>query len=89
MREHQIPEFVRDVIAAGCNIWAVGDDMYVVGDADLPEDDYQQIAPELDRIDWEYGPRDHLKLQIIEHLRSIGRHSTIDDLIEQLQSKTQ
>lgn len=83
MREDQIPEFVTDVIASGCNIEALGDSMYFIGDADLPAEDYERIAPELAQIDRKYGPRDHLRLQIIEYLRSIGRHSTIDDLVEQ------
>lgn len=86
MREHQIPAFVADVITIGCNIWAVGDDMYIFGDADLPEEDCERIAPELDRIQREYGPRDHLKLAIIAYLRSTGRHSTVDELVAQVHS---
>lgn len=86
MHEYQIPAFVTDVVAIGCNIWAVGDDMYIFGDADLPMEDYERIAPELDRIQREYGPRDHLKLAIIAYLRPTGRHSTVDEIVAQVHS---
>lgn len=84
MHEHHFPAFVADVIAIDRNIWAVGDDMYIFGDSDLPEEDCERIAPELDRIQREYGPRDHLKLAIIAYLRSTGRHSTVDELVAQV-----
>lgn len=86
MHEHHFPAFVADVIAIDRNIWAVGDDMYIFGDSDLPEEDCERIAPELDRIQREYGPRDHLKLAIIAYLRSTGRHSTVDELVAQVHS---
>lgn len=73
MREDQIPDFVREIAATGCDIRAVYDDAYVIADADLPEDIYQEIEPELRRIDKAYGERDHLLLQIVQYLHSIGR----------------
>lgn len=73
MREDQIPDFVREVAATGCDICAVGDDSYVFGDADLPDDVFEAIEPELDRISEVYGERDHLLPEIVEYLHSIGR----------------
>lgn len=32
MREDQIPDFVREIAATGCDIRAVGDDAYVIAD---------------------------------------------------------
>ena len=45
----------------------------MIADEDLPEDVYEKIEPELRRIDKAYGERDHLLLQIVEYLHSIGR----------------
>lgn len=73
MTEDQIPEFVRDIAETGCDIWAVGEDAYVIADADLPDDVYDAIEPELIRISSKYGQRDHLLLQIVAYLHSIGR----------------
>tara|TARA_R110002020_G_scaffold170523_4_gene360281 strand:+ start:2160 stop:2609 length:450 start_codon:yes stop_codon:yes gene_type:complete len=73
MREDQIPDFVRDVVATGCDIRAVGEDHYVVGDADLSVEAYEAAEPELDRIWKEYGDHSQLKLEIITYLHSIGR----------------
>ena len=73
MREDDIPDFVRDVAATGCDIWAVGNDSYIFGDADLPWEVYQEIEPELNRISDEYGSRDHLFYDIVRYLHSIGR----------------
>lgn len=35
MLESEIPAFVVDMIAIGCDICAIGHDSYVIGDADL------------------------------------------------------
>ena len=72
MREDQIPEFVEEIIATGCNITAVGRG-YVVGDSDLPVHEYLKIAPVLKQIERHYGMRDHLVEEIREYLISIGR----------------
>lgn len=37
MRANEIPDFVDDVIAAGCEITAVGDAFYVLGETDDEE----------------------------------------------------
>ncbi|MBD9372798.1 hypothetical protein IB238_09220 [Rhizobium sp. ARZ01] len=73
MTEDQIPDFVREIAATGCDIRAVGDDAYVIADVDLPDDVYEAIEPELLRISAKYGRRDHLLLQIVAYLKSIGR----------------
>ncbi|MBB6181678.1 hypothetical protein [Pseudorhizobium flavum] len=73
MRENQIPEFVREIIATGCDMRAVGDHHYLVGDSDLSEEAFDAVEKDLDRIWTEYGNHDHLKYQIIGYLHSIGR----------------
>jgi hypothetical protein len=73
MTEEEIPDFVRDVAATGCDIRAVGSDSYVFGDADLSWEVYQKIEPELKRIADKYGSRDHLFYHIVHYLHSIGR----------------
>ena len=73
MTEDQIPEFVSEVIATGCDIVAIGHDGYVIADCDLPQEVYHTVEPELERIARKYFARDHLRYQIIEYLHSIGR----------------
>ena len=69
MNVHEIPSFVAEVIAAGCDINAVGNYMYVLGDVD----EQQEAKEELRRIAQRYGNRASLKSEIITYLRSIGR----------------
>lgn len=73
MTEGEIPDFVREIAATGCEILAVGEDSYLVADAHLPDDVYEAIEPEIQRISEKYGRRDHLMVQISAYLRSIGR----------------
>ena len=73
MTEAEIPDFVREIAATGCDILAVGEDSYVVADAHLPDDVYEAIEPEIRRISEKYGRRDHLMVQISAYLKSIGR----------------
>ena len=61
MRENEIPEFVREIIATGCDMRAVGDHHYLVGDSDLSEEAFDAVEKDLDRIWTEYGDHDHLK----------------------------
>ena len=72
MTEDQIPDFVRDVAATGCDITAVAGVGYVIGDSDLTEEQYKVVAPELRRINEHYGERDHLLIEITNYLISIG-----------------
>ena len=73
MREDEIPAFVEEIAATGCNIAAVGDDSYVLADAHLPDDVYDAVEPEILRISEKYGRREHLRLQIVAYLHSIDR----------------
>lgn len=74
MLEAEIPAFVDDVIATGCDICAIGHDGYVVGDADLSDEEYEIAGPKLARIKERYGDRDHLLREIAIYLCSLGRH---------------
>lgn len=73
MLEAEIPAFVDDVIATGCDICAIDRDGYVVGDA-LSDEEYEIAAPKLARIKERYGDRDHLLREIAVYLSSLGRH---------------
>ena len=73
MREEQIPGFVAEVIAAGCNITAIGDKFYVMGDADLPEPQRLAVQPILHQLTRRYGLRDYLSPQMVQYLHSVGR----------------
>lgn len=73
MTEEQIPEFVDAIIATGCPICAIGYEFYVVGEIDVPDHDFDRVVKEVQAISKHYGKRDHLRPQIVEHLRSIGR----------------
>lgn len=77
MKEQEIPAFVQSIIAIGCDICAVGHDFYHIGDADLSTREYNAIKQELKRTLDTYGDRDHLRLAIVAHLRSLGRYLDI------------
>lgn len=74
MAAGEIPAFVDEVIKTGCDICAVGHDSYVIGDADLSDEDFEIALPELKRIDEKYSDRDPLLLEIVAYLRSVGRY---------------
>lgn len=80
MLSSQIPEFVRDVVATGCNICAVGQEHYLFGDGDLKDEDFERVSELLGDIDARYGERDHLRADIVAYLRSIGRYIDTDDV---------
>ena len=73
MNKDEIPAFVADIAATGCNITGFAGVGYVVGDADLPRPLYRKVLPELRRILRSYGHRDHLLREISNYLISIGR----------------
>jgi hypothetical protein len=73
-----IPAFVSDVIEAGFDICAVGQDKYVIGDAYLSPVKCEEAGPKLEKIAENYGDRDFLKLEIVVYLRSIGRYLDVD-----------
>ncbi|WP_352892867.1 hypothetical protein [Mesorhizobium sp. M0984] len=74
MREEDIPAFVWEVAATGCDICSVGPGNYVMGDADVPRGKRRGLYKKLDEIDARYGRRDHLRYKIAAHLASIGRY---------------
>jgi hypothetical protein len=81
MRQDQIPQFVADVVALGCEICAVGHCYYVLGDGDLPLEQYDAVCDDLARLTVTYGCRSHLLVEINAYLRSIGRYVEFDDPI--------
>ncbi|MFD1983318.1 hypothetical protein ACFSOZ_11635 [Mesorhizobium newzealandense] len=74
MREKDIPAFVQEVAATGCNICALGRGHYFMGDADVPRSKRRGLYTKLADIDARYGSRDHLRDKIAAHLTSIGRY---------------
>ncbi len=76
MRVSEIPAFVDDVIQAGCDICAVGHNKYVLGEFEEQE----AAAEKLLCLDEKYGNRDFLKLEIVAHLRSLGRYLDPDSM---------
>ncbi len=66
----EIPAFVDEVIKAGCDICAIGHDCYVLGDLE----EMDAATDELHRIGEKFGDRDFLLLEIVAHLRSLGRY---------------
>lgn len=74
MQENDIPAFVQEVAATGCDICAVGPAYYTMGDSDVPRGRRRGLYKKLAEIDARYGSRDHLRYQIVAHLASIGRY---------------
>lgn len=68
----EIPAFVHEIVAAGCNIVAVGD-IYVMDLDDMPESDRSLVEPRVATIISRYGTREHLVHEIADYLASIGR----------------
>jgi hypothetical protein len=73
MKPEDIPAFVEEVAATGCNITGIAGVGYLIGDADLPDDQFEEVVPKLSAITEAYGKRGHLLEQITEYLVSIGR----------------
>lgn len=73
MKSEDIPAFVEEVAATGCNITGIAGVGYIVGDADLPDGQLEEVMPKLSAITKSYGKRDHLLEEITEYLVSIGR----------------
>ena len=70
MKSSEIPDFVAEMIAAGCDICAIGHHMYVTGDTDRR----QSARSEVRRIGEKYGDRDPIRQEIVDYLWSIGRY---------------
>lgn len=68
MTSNEIPDFVNELIAAGCDITAIGHEMYVIGEVK------GSATEEVRRITEKYRDRDPLRLEIVAYLWSIGRY---------------
>jgi hypothetical protein len=79
MLESEIPDFVAEIVATGCDMCAIGDRHYLIGDADLSDEEDEVAQPLLQRIGETYGSRGHLHFEIIAYLRSIGRFVDTND----------
>jgi hypothetical protein len=73
MKIEDIPAFVEEVAATGCNITGIAGAGYLIGDSDLAYDQFEEVMPKLKAITDADGKRDHLLGEIIEYLVSIGR----------------
>lgn len=78
MKAGDIPAFVDRVIKAGCDICAIGDKGYVLGDVE----EMIAAADDLKCISEEFGDRDLLLPEIVAHLKSLGRHIDPESPIE-------
>lgn len=78
MRRDEIALFVEEILATGATLYAVGDDCYFFGDLDVSEDKAAEIFSRVNAICERFGPRDHLRAEIAEHLRSLGRLIEVD-----------
>jgi hypothetical protein len=77
MTKDQIPDFVEAVLATGCDICAVAQNRYVLGDSDLPPEIRDNVREEHRRIELQFRERDDLLRNIADYLRSIGRVFTL------------
>lgn len=68
-----VPQLVDALVAASPDVYAIGDENYCVIDLDRPE-----ANAKIEAILEEFGPRDHLLLDIVECLRSRGRFVTVE-----------
>jgi hypothetical protein len=73
MKPEDIPAFVEEVAATGCNITGIAGVGYLIGDADLPNDQFEEVMPKQSAIAESYGKRSHLLEEITDYLVSIGR----------------
>lgn len=73
MKSEDIPAFVKEIASTGCDITGIAGVGYLMGDADLPDDQFEEVMPKLSEITERYGKRDHLLEEITEYLVSIGR----------------
>lgn len=76
MNPYDIPAFIEEVMATGCRPIAVANG-WLIGDADLPEPQCEEVQPVLRAISNRYGARDHLVEEIAAHLRSLGMSYTM------------
>ncbi|MCZ8158954.1 MAG: hypothetical protein O9256_03590 [Rhizobiaceae bacterium] len=82
MSEEQIPAFIDELLATGCPVYAVGQKAYVIAEFAVPECLRSSTSERVNKICQRFGERDHLILQIVHHLWSIGRGiQVVDDMV--------
>lgn len=79
MRAEEIPDFVADILAAGAQMIAVGHDIYLIGETEVPEELYEQVVSEVQNICDRYGRREHLRREIATHLCRLGRFVDLEE----------
>lgn len=79
MKKEDIPAFVEAVASTGCDITAIGEEFYTIGDVDIPEPLCFEVQRELTQISKRFGQRDHLRREIVAYLHSIGRSYKPED----------
>jgi hypothetical protein len=81
MRKEDIPDFVSQILATGAPMCAIGNDFYLICETEVSVRSRAQVATEVQRICADYGPRDHLRRDIVAHLRSLGRCLDLEEVI--------
>lgn len=72
MTREEIPEFILALLHCGCTVMSVGDTAYVIDDAPVVNANEVAQGLNLYALIKRYGPRDHLKADIIQYLRNSG-----------------
>lgn len=72
MKQHEVAQFVADLLAAGLTILAFGRDVYLIYDDKLPQSRRFDVEARLGQISTKYGDRSHLSKEIVWYLRSMG-----------------
>jgi len=74
----RVASLVAALLGAGCDMWSVGAGYFVGEPREEP------AATRAQEILREFGPRDHLKTEISNHLRAIGRDIARDFALDQI-----
>ncbi|WP_141105539.1 MULTISPECIES: hypothetical protein [unclassified Rhizobium] len=74
----RVASLVEALISAGCDMWSVGTGYF------MGEPREEPAATRAQEILREFGPRDHLKTEISNHLRAIGRDIARDFALDQI-----
>lgn len=82
MKQHEVAQFVAELLAAGLTILAFGRDVYLIYDDKLPQARRFDVEARLGQISARYGDRRHLSKEIVGYLRSTGYvYRPTDDMI--------
>jgi hypothetical protein len=78
MEQHQIPGFVADIVAAGGNIFAIGDAHYCIVENDQDSADVKQ---KVNSVLKRFGDRNHLRSEIVQYLQVRGLSIDLDEAV--------